>query len=80
MGWDGYGHMNGWGWAAMTFGWLLLLALLVLVGVLVARLGRRSPGDGQPPGRPSAEQILAERYARGEIDDEEYRRRLTTLR
>jgi putative membrane protein len=27
-----------------------------------------------------AEQILAERYARGEIDDEEYRQRLDTLR
>ncbi|WP_237323463.1 SHOCT domain-containing protein [Streptomyces sp. MOE7] len=32
------------------------------------------PADGGP------EQILAERYARGEIDDEEYRRRLATLR
>ncbi|MCX2180433.1 SHOCT domain-containing protein [Streptomyces sp. SKN60] len=28
----------------------------------------------------SAEQILGERLARGEIDEEEYRRRLTALR
>ncbi|MFI9201609.1 SHOCT domain-containing protein [Streptomyces sp. NPDC053048] len=31
-----------------------------------------------PPSSP--EQILAERYARGEIDEEEYQRRLATLR
>jgi len=29
---------------------------------------------------PSAEEVLAERYARGEIDAEEYRRRRTVLR
>ncbi|MFI0716705.1 SHOCT domain-containing protein [Streptomyces inhibens] len=31
-------------------------------------------------GGPTPEQILAERYARGEIDEEEYQRRLATLR
>ncbi|MEU6879159.1 SHOCT domain-containing protein [Streptomyces sp. NPDC046712] len=30
--------------------------------------------------RPSAEQILGGRLRRGEIDEEEYRRRLTALR
>lgn len=29
--------------------------------------------------RPSPEQLLAERFARGEIDEEDYRRRLATL-
>ncbi|WP_391858311.1 SHOCT domain-containing protein [Streptomyces silvisoli] len=29
---------------------------------------------------PSPEQLLAERFARGEIDEYEYRRRLATLR
>ncbi|WP_211266209.1 SHOCT domain-containing protein, partial [Streptomyces catenulae] len=42
--------------------------------------GTPPPPPGTP-GRPlPAEQILAERYARGEIDEEEYHRRLTTLR
>ncbi|MFD4600403.1 SHOCT domain-containing protein [Streptomyces sp. NPDC058464] len=40
------------------------------------------PGWSAPPapGSPGAEQILAERYARGEIDEEEYLRRLDILR
>lgn len=40
-------------------------------------------GGAQPsgePGRASAEDILAERFARGEIDEAEYQERLTTLR
>jgi putative membrane protein len=32
------------------------------------------------PGPASAEQILEERYARGEIDEDEFWRRMTTLR
>jgi len=34
---------------------------------------------GAEPGS-SPERLLAERYARGEIDDDEFRRRLDTLR
>ncbi|MFG2907794.1 SHOCT domain-containing protein [Kitasatospora sp. NPDC048286] len=35
---------------------------------------------GQGGQRPAPEQLLAERFARGEIDAEEYRHRLDTLR
>ncbi|MFI6154969.1 SHOCT domain-containing protein [Kitasatospora sp. NPDC051170] len=48
--------------------------------------GRRhgwTGGPGGPGGAvygPAAEQVLAERFARGEIDEEEYRRRLDVLR
>ncbi|HEV2069077.1 MAG TPA: SHOCT domain-containing protein [Acidimicrobiales bacterium] len=52
---------------------LLFLALLLTVFVLVGR--RRRPWD-----RRSAASVLAERYARGEIDDSEYRRRRSVLR
>ncbi|HEV7212547.1 MAG TPA: SHOCT domain-containing protein [Blastococcus sp.] len=82
MDWYDRGHgMTGWGWAAMTVGLVLVLALLVLGGVMLARSSRRPP-DGSYPAPPgsSAEQLLAERFARGEIDEEEYRRRLATLR
>ncbi|MER8182312.1 SHOCT domain-containing protein [Kitasatospora sp. NPDC094015] len=41
--------------------------------------GAAVPG-GPPDARPAPEQLLAERYALGEIDDEEYRRRLAVLR
>jgi len=73
--------MTGWDWVAMTIGLVLVLGLLVLGGVLLARSGRRPP-DGSYPTPPdsSAERLLAERFARGEIDEDEYRRRLATLR
>ena len=38
-------------------------------------------GSGAPPAsRPTAEEILAERLARGEIDSDDYRQRLSALR
>lgn len=85
-----YGHGGGaWGWFAMSVGIVLFWALVITVGVLLFRaLARSAPsggehtrwgGDGAPRGA-SPEQILAERYARGEIEDEEYERRLATLR
>ena len=48
----------------------LLVILLATIAVLFA-LRRRSPG---------AVEIVAERYARGEIDEIEYRRRIAELR
>ena len=54
----------------------LLVGLLVLAAVLlVVILGRQSPsGDG------SARQILDARFARGEIDEQEYEERRAALR
>jgi putative membrane protein len=40
---------------------------------------RVNPGSGGET-LPTPEQLLAERFARGEIDEDEYRRRLDTLR
>jgi putative membrane protein len=72
---------GGGGWWWMGSGSLLFL---VVVGLLVWRLVRphRSPAPtaGSPPQRCSAEDVLAERFARGEIDETEYRSRLSTLR
>lgn len=62
----------GWyGWW-MPFVWLAFLALIVAGIVLLLR---RPEGDG----RSEARRILEERFARGEIDEEEYRRRLEAL-
>jgi putative membrane protein len=77
---NGYA-MSGWGWLLMTLG---MLGFWALVAVLALTLLRR-PGpphqqplpDQQP--RPGAEEILAQRLARGELDPEEYRQRLQTL-
>ncbi|BDM69359.1 hypothetical protein HEK616_28460 [Streptomyces nigrescens] len=80
---DRYG-VSAWGWLAMSVSMILFFALLILIVVLIVRaLSRSGPlhnGHPAPRGGPSPEQILAERYARGEIDEEEYHRRLATLR
>ena len=76
-----YDHdVNGWGWFTMSLGMILFWALIITAGVLVYRALSR-PHRQQPTSaaRPSPEQLLAERFARGEIDEEEYRRRLTVL-
>ncbi|MCX4767981.1 SHOCT domain-containing protein [Streptomyces sp. NBC_01275] len=80
-----YGHdPSGWGWFVMSVGMIFFWALLIVIGVLLFRALSRSADSGastSPAQRgPAAEQLLAERFARGEIDDDEYRRRLTVLR
>lgn len=76
----GFDHMSGFGWGMMGFGWLLGLAVVgVLVWAVVQATSRRGDVATTPATR-SAETILADRFARGEIDDDEYRRRLDALR
>ncbi|MFJ6934409.1 SHOCT domain-containing protein [Streptomyces sp. NPDC101132] len=85
MYWYGHG-MGGWGWFAMSLTTLIVWALIVASALLVARAYRRESTDGHPVSVSDAgpdkgvEGLLAERYARGEIDDEEYERRLEVLR
>jgi putative membrane protein len=80
MHWYDHG-MSGWGYGVMLVNGLVFWALVVAVGVLLYRVLRRGEGGGGRGGPDEpARQTLAERYARGEIDDEEYRRRLETLR
>ena len=75
-------HMSGWGYALMGIGTLLFWGLIITGIVVLVRYLARSEqhAGGRLAGRPTAEQVLAERFARGEIDEEEYRRRLDTLR
>lgn len=66
-GWSGM----GWMWIP----WLLpIVAGMALIGALVGRAGTHGTR------RPSPEEILKERYARGEINGEEYRSALRDLR
>ena len=80
---------NGWGMGWMWFIWPLIILGIVLLIVFVVRASTtRTPGQGgeaaPPPGgergRRHAQDILDERYARGEITDEEYQERLRHLR
>ncbi|MFJ7587517.1 SHOCT domain-containing protein [Streptomyces sp. NPDC097617] len=77
--------MGAWGWFAMSFTTLIVWALLLAAIVLVVRALRHDtdgPAASKPGASPSegVENLLAERFARGEIDDEEYQRRLAVLR
>jgi len=68
------GTLHGWG--GMWFGPLLMWGLPILLIVLVVWLLRGSGGvSTQPKSAHDACEILDERFARGEIDEEEYQRR-----
>lgn len=86
---DRYGwgpHMMGWGggWYGMIFGpifMILALALVIAVAVLLVRwLGGSSltATPHQPPARTPLD-ILKERFARGEIDKDEFEERRRIL-
>ena len=70
--------LTGWDWVAMSVGMVVFWGLLITLAVVLVRGLNRPTGDGASS-RPSPERMLAERFARGEIDEEEYRRRLDTL-
>lgn len=81
--------MMGSGMSWMWIIWpLLMLSIILLVVFLLRGTTTRPPGhDGEaapPPdgvsGRSRAQEILDERYARGELTDEDYQERLQQLR
>lgn len=87
--WNGYGNSDHQGWGMMNDGgagaWvslvlmLAVLVALVVTAVLVLRHTRPAlPGAG-PASVPPAQLLLDERFARGEIDEDEYRHRRTIL-
>ena len=76
---EGWDHMNGWGGGWM---WLWGVAMMTLFVVLLVWLIRSSAGGSIPaPRNPvdRAREILAERYAKGELSTEEYRERVSEL-
>jgi len=73
----------GWGWLVMSLMMLAFLVLLVLGGIALyrgVRDGERRREDRGDQAKRTAEQVLDERFARGEIDVEEYTRRREVLR
>ena len=76
---------DGWsvgGWLLLVLVLLFFAALLATVVYLLLRTTSPSPRGPQShqPSLHTAEQLLAERYARGELDEEEYRHRREVLR
>ncbi|HET8522339.1 MAG TPA: hypothetical protein VFL82_03840 [Thermomicrobiales bacterium] len=74
-GWDHWG--DGWWWIGRL---LMILLWFVLIAVLFRWVFWRGQRWHQPSGLERARDILAERYARGEINGDEYRERLEQLR
>ncbi len=73
--------MNMHDWSGMSMGWMWLFWLLIVIAVVaivvfVINLARHSSSTR----RPSAEEILKERFARGEITKDQYEEQLKTLR
>ncbi len=85
--WQGTDIMSGVvGWGGMILGPLIMIGIPVLIIVLLIALVRQI-GSGTPsttvihtPADKSAQEILRERFARGEIDAREYEERLRTLK
>ncbi|MXP21305.1 SHOCT domain-containing protein [Gordonia sp. HNM0687] len=91
MRYDDHMWGNSWGWGE----WILMTSLMVVfwaavIAAIVSAVrylaGSRRNSDGQPDQPPSsppqsrAEEVLGERFARGEIEEDEYRSRMSTLR
>lgn len=72
-GWDGVD------WAVMTVSMLAFWALVIFGVVWAIRTVQRGGGATRPPGGANAREILDERFARGEIDADEYRARRDLL-
>lgn len=74
MGYGGYGYgMMGYGW-----GWLMMIGIFILVVLGIIALIRYLQQSARPDRQvtvKTALDILNERYARGEISDEEYQRK-----
>jgi uncharacterized membrane protein len=66
----GWGHMGGWGWGMAVAGWLFMVLLGGGLAWAVSSLAQRSDPAGPKPG--NARQRLDERYARRELDRDEY--------
>jgi putative membrane protein len=80
---NGYGMGSGWGW---PIGLLLMIGIVLLViwavrAGVTNRDGQRygSAADSRPRGPSAARQVLDERFARGELDADDYRERLSVL-
>jgi putative membrane protein len=72
-----YGNMMDGAGGWWVWGTLMMVVAIAVVALVVWLIARNSRGDNRPSS--SARDILSERYARGEIDSEEYEERLRKL-
>lgn len=69
---------EGWGWGAWT---VMMLGSVAFWGLLIWAVVALTRGaDARPEPKTDPQDILAARFAAGDIDEDEYRRRLDGLR
>jgi putative membrane protein len=74
-----YGDDPGWGgWLLMTFGMVAFWTLVVVAVIALVR-GLRDDGGHGRPAEADPRRLLDERFARGEIDAEDYKARRELL-
>ncbi|XKE44189.1 SHOCT domain-containing protein [Halomonas organivorans] len=79
---DMMAYMGSYGWGHMLFGGLMMVLFwgaVIALAVLLVRGLTRGRGEAISQQRPTALDILQERYARGEIDQQEYEQRRRDL-
>jgi putative membrane protein len=67
-GWGGGGYGGFW----LLVGLLILIALVVLIVWAVTSLSRTSRAATHDPSRPMPNEVLRERFARGELTAQEF--------
>ncbi len=79
MPWD----MSGWGFGAFGMLFMLVFWVLIIAGIVFLvkwLVDQARPGGSAPPRGESALDILKKRYARGEIDKDEFEAKKRDLR
>ena len=67
-----HGWGMSWGWGGMLFQLLFWLVIIFLIVWGVKQLAERSHNSNQLTRKDNALEILRERYAKGEIDKQEF--------
>jgi len=70
--------MGEWGWG-MGFGWFFMLLFWALVILGIVAIAKRITGGNGSTRSKTALEILQERYARGEIEQQEYQQKRRDL-
>ena len=72
-----------WEWHGSGFGggfmWIFWILVVVAIVMLFKAIGSRDNGNNSGGHRETALEILEKRYARGEVDEEEFQRRKREL-
>ena len=82
MMWNGDGSWgHGWWWSGLVMALFMAFCVVMMVRMMGhGAHGSHTMGSSSGPGRDMPEHTLASRLASGEIDIDEYERRLAALR